>query len=351
MAEKFESPVKALTSWFKKNQRPLPWRLTQDPYSIWVSEVMLQQTQVATVIPYYTRFLKAFPDLISLAKAPEDQVLQKWAGLGYYSRARNLHKGARYLLEVHQGEFPRTQAEILKVPGIGPYTAGAVLSIAFNLQGALVDGNVERVLSRYYGYQKPIDTPKAKRFFWAKAKDLVSQSSEPKLFNQGLMELGSLICTKASPQCLHCPLKESCQAFKLEVVHKIPTKKTKKAYVHLLQVKFVFEKEGKWWLRKNGDKEWWKGLWDFHTEDLPQKKDWTIEIEKAVKRYKPTSWKELTHIKHTVTHHKLQVIPVHLKVRSLPPMEGKWVRPKTLGQLPLSALVQKIIVHDFKPPC
>jgi len=133
----------------------------------------------------------------------------------------------------------------------------------------------------------------------------------------------------------------------LHLTHKIPTKKTKKAYVHLLQVKFVFEKEGKWWLRKNGDKEWWKGLWDFHTEDLPQKKDWTIEIEKAVNRYKPTSWKELTHVKHTVTHHKLQVIPIHLKVQSLPDLEGKWFRPKSLSQLPVSALVKKIIVHDF----
>jgi len=340
-----------LTSWFKKNQRGLTWRLTRDPYRIWISEVMLQQTQVATVIPYYEKFLEAFPSLPQLAKAPEEQILHLWSGLGYYSRARNLHRGAQYLLEVHQGIFPQTREALLKIPGIGPYTAGALLSIAFNLKEALVDGNVERVFSRYYGFTAPIDTPSAKKFFWTQAERLVTQASSPRLFNQGLMELGSLVCTKANPQCGICPLAASCMAFKKNLTGKLPFKKTKRPYESLHQIKFIFEKKGKWWLKKNGLEDWWSGLWDFPTYTVPEGMPPLKGIEKVLKQYQPVAWKELSHVKHTVTHHKLQVIPLYLRVRQAPPFEGQWFPPEEISQLPVSALVKKIIVHDLSPPC
>jgi A/G-specific adenine glycosylase len=191
----FEATLKlmeALSLWYQKIARPLPWRENHDPYRIWISEVMLQQTQVETVLFYYHRFLKRFPTLKSLAESQEQEVLTLWSGLGYYRRARNLRKGAQYLFSL-RGEFPRTREEILAVPGIGPYTAGAILSIAFDLPEALVDGNVQRVFARYFGFREPIQSSKAQKFFWAKADLWVKTAVSPRIHNQALMELGSLI--------------------------------------------------------------------------------------------------------------------------------------------------------------
>jgi len=339
--------VKNLTRWFVKNQRSLPWRMTSDPYSIWVSEVMLQQTQVSTVIPYYEKFLEAFPSLESLAKAPEEKVLKLWAGLGYYSRARNLHKGAQYLVSHLQNSFPQQRAEILKVPGIGPYTAGAILSIAFNLKEPLVDGNVERVFSRYFGYSDPIDSVKAKKFFWKKAEELVNLSQEPRLFNQALMELGSLICTKSTPQCGDCPIQKDCTAFQQNLTQDIPRKQKKVKYKEVFLVKLIFENQGRFFLRKNRKTEWWAGLWDFPSMELDSPKNWTTKIQKLAESHSPVAWKELSHEKHTVTHHKLSVIPLHLKVRKKPPFEGEWVLGSDLKDRPVSALVRRIWDQHF----
>ncbi|MFM8270308.1 MAG: A/G-specific adenine glycosylase, partial [Pseudomonadota bacterium] len=324
-----------------------PWRQTSDPYSIWVSEVMLQQTQVSTVIPYYERFLSQFPNLKSLAQAKEESVLALWAGLGYYSRARNLHQGAKFLMEMHQGKFPQSREELLKVPGIGPYTAGAVLSIAFNLNIPLVDGNVERVFSRYFGFNKPSDSTEAKHFFWEKSEALVLKCASARILNQGLMELGSLVCTKSAPQCQRCPLKESCVALKNDCVDRLPFKKRKTQYLNLTQLKFLCEKDGKIWLRQNSEKEWWSGLWDFPTTNLKAPKKWIPEVERWAKELKATSWKDLSRQKHTVTHHRLDIVPIHFKVKKAPSKGGKWVPVKEIPALPVSALVKKIILQDF----
>lgn len=339
--------AESVSRWFEKHRRNLPWRKTSDPYAIWVSEVMLQQTQVSTVIPYYERFLTRFPNVKALAESPEEKVLAHWAGLGYYSRAKNLRRGAQFLLENHQGRFPRSRDEILKVPGIGPYTAGAVLSIAFDLKEPLVDGNVERVFSRYFALELPIDSPQAKRFFWEKADALVQQCTSARIFNQGLMELGSLICTKSSPQCGRCPLISSCAAHKKKLVDQLPFKKNKTQYKELHQLKLLFEKSGKIWLRKNTEKEWWSGLWDFPTTPLKNPRKWISEVEGQAKAVGAISWRELSHQKHTVTHHRLQIIPVHLKVKKAPSKGGKWVPVKEIPALPVSALVKKIMLQDF----
>jgi len=308
---------------------------------------MLQQTQVKTVVPYYLKFLSTFPALESLAKAPLESVLGHWSGLGYYSRAKNLHKGAAFILDHYQGKFPKTRGEILKVPGIGPYTAGAILSIAFNLKIPLVDGNVERVFSRYFGLNKASDTKEAKSFFWEKAEALVEVCDSARDFNQGLMELGSLICTKASPNCSLCPLVDSCVALKTGSVDKLPFKQNKKKYQEKSLLKWLFEKEGKIWLRPNSDKEWWSGLWDFPTSELKAPANWFDEAETQARQFRASSWRELCHQKHTVTHHRLKIIPVHLKVKNLPLKGGKWVPIKEIPSLPISSLVRKIMLHDF----
>lgn len=308
---------------------------------------MLQQTQVGTVIPYYERFLLRFPTLKTLAEAPLEAVLAHWAGLGYYSRAKNLHRGAHFILENYRGQFPKSRDEILQVPGIGPYTAGAILSIAWDLKVPLVDGNVERVFSRYFGLDKPIDSREAKIFFWQKAEELVHVCASARIFNQGLMELGSLICTKASPSCNRCPVSSSCVALKKGLVEKLPYKKTKKHYREVSLLKFLCEKEGKIWLRKNTDEEWWSGLWDFPSRTLKSPRKWVAEVENQVQRFQASSWRELSHQKHTVTHHRLDIIPVHLKVKRAPLKGGKWVPIKDIQALPISSLVKKIMLQDF----
>lgn len=337
--------VERLTQWFRRSQRQLPWRLSSDPYPIWISEVMLQQTQVATVIPYFQRFLKAFPTLQKLAQASEESVLTQWAGLGYYSRGRNLRRGAQYLLDHHRGVFPKSREELLKVPGIGPYTAGAILSIAFNLKEPLVDGNVERVLSRLFGFKKPLGTTEAKHFFWDKAHQLVSHAKDPKCFNQGLMELGSTVCTKSNPRCPKCPLQKFCLAYSHDLTHELPVPKKRKTTQFVRLLKLILERNGKIWVRQNSSQEWWAGLWDLPSLQLSPHEEWLPILEKKLNPSSPVFLKELSHQKHTVTHHKLEVIPIHLRVRKNPDFDGKWLELKRFSAMPTSALVKKIMLE------
>jgi A/G-specific adenine glycosylase len=200
-----------LPLWYQQNQRPLPWRLLPSPYRTVVSEFMCQQTQIATVLPYFARWLAAFPDWASLAAAPEDKVLKHWEGLGYYRRARNLHALARSIMTQHAGKLPSTLTELLALPGIGPYTAGAIASISFQQNVPVLDGNIERVLTRVFALTHDITKPSTKKLLWALAEKLLPQKN-PGDHNQSLMELGALVCTPAKPQCLLCPLKKICQA-------------------------------------------------------------------------------------------------------------------------------------------
>lgn len=337
----------AITAWFKKHQRDLPWRKTRDPYAIWISEVMLQQTQVKTALPYYLRFLSELPTVSHLAKASEESVLKLWAGLGYYSRAKNLRRGAQYLIEHFGGEFPKTRDELLQVPGIGPYTAGALLSIAFRLREPLVDGNVERVLSRYFAFQEPLPSSKAQQFFWKKAREWVEASSQPHAFNQGLMEIGSLICTRYSPGCPQCPLKTNCSAHALGIAETLPVKKTKAPMVNTHLVKLVFTQQGRLWLHQNPKAQWWSGLWDFPDILVKNPPHWKKEIETRIGPWNRHHWKELQHQKHTVTRHKLHVIPIRIETKENPPFPGKWLTLKSIYNKPLSALAKKILHEEW----
>ncbi len=217
---------KALVEWFTKEQRDLPWRHTKEPYKIWVSEVMLQQTRVDTVIPYYNRFIEKYPAAENLAYAPEEELLKMWEGLGYYSRARNLQAGVREVVETYGGKVPDNRVDISKLKGVGPYTAGAILSIAYGKPEHAVDGNVMRVLSRVLNINADIALPKTKKIFEEAVTELID-SKNTSAFNQGLMELGAVICTPTSPKCLLCPVREYCTVFQEGDPSTLPVKSKK----------------------------------------------------------------------------------------------------------------------------
>jgi len=214
---------KALIEWYLEEKRNLPWRQTSDPYKIWVSEIMLQQTRVDTVIPYYNRFIDAFPSMGELANADEEKLLKQWEGLGYYSRARNLQAGVREVVENYNSVVPQTREEISTLKGVGPYTAGAILSIAYGRPEHAVDGNVMRVLSRVLLIKEDIAKPKTRKIFEQAVSEIIDVQ-DPSSFNQGLMELGAVICTPTSPKCLLCPVRENCSAFYAGEQNDLPIK-------------------------------------------------------------------------------------------------------------------------------
>ena len=219
---------KQLLAWFRQFQRDLPWRRSKDPYRIWLSEIMLQQTRVAAVIPYYERFLERFPDANALAAAPQEEVLRMWSGLGYYSRARNLQRAAQQIVAKHGGAFPRNEAEALELPGIGSYTAAAILSIAYGAKHAVLDGNVARVLARIFAVRGDLRDTKR----WQGLQKQANALLDPKFpgdWNQAMMELGATLCTPRAPQCLLCPVAQLCRARKLGLAESLPAMRKKRA--------------------------------------------------------------------------------------------------------------------------
>ncbi|CDQ42090.1 A/G-specific adenine glycosylase [Virgibacillus salexigens] len=252
-----------LITWYQENKRDLPWRQDQDPYKIWVSEIMLQQTKVDTVIPYFQRFIKKYPDVHALAQADPEDVLKSWEGLGYYSRARNLQNAVREVVATYNGEVPDNGDELGALKGVGAYTKGAILSIAFNQPEPAVDGNVMRVFSRILRIEEDIALQRTKKLFESYVRELIDES-DPSSFNQAVMELGALICTPKSPACLLCPVQEHCQAFAAGVEEELPIKKKAKKqkkvpYVVLL----VKNKQEQYIIEKRSDKGLLANLWQF----------------------------------------------------------------------------------------
>ena len=251
-----------LLNWYDLNKRPLPWRESSSPYIIWVSEIILQQTRVAQGLDYFLRFTGRFPDVASLAAAEEDEVLKYWQGLGYYSRARNLHAAAKDIMERFDGKFPSLYTDILSLKGIGEYTAAAITSFVWNLPYPVVDGNVFRVLSRLYAVDIPIDTPKGKKQFTELAA-LLLNPQYPGQHNQAIMELGALQCVPQNPDCTVCPLNGRCQARLAGTVQKFPVKqnktKTRDRFFHYLYIIY----ENTIWLSRRGAGDIWEGLYEF----------------------------------------------------------------------------------------
>ena len=248
-----------LVDWFSKNGRDLPWRQTRDPYAIWLSEIILQQTQVKQGWEYWERFMHRWPTVEALAAATEDEVLREWQGLGYYSRARNLHYAARQIVE--RGSFPTTIAEIKQLKGVGDYTAAAIGSIAFGLPAAVVDGNVYRVLSRYFGIDTPINTTEGKKLFAAMAQEQLPPQ-EASVYNQAIMDFGAIQCTPQSPDCSVCPLMESCDAFRTNRIQELPVKlktlKIRERHLIYLYIRY----KGQTAIHRRGAGDIWQGLWE-----------------------------------------------------------------------------------------
>ncbi len=258
--------AKTIIDWYGKNKRDLPWRETSDPYFIWLSEVILQQTRVDQGTSYYLTFIREFPTVSKLAAASEKKVLKLWQGLGYYSRARNLHATAKYISSKLKGKFPDKHQDILKLKGVGPYTAAAISSIAFHLPHPVIDGNVYRVLSRVFGIRTPIDSTKGKKEFSELAHELLDKS-KPSLYNQALMEFGSLFCKPKNPDCGECLLRSSCMAFSTKTVDELPIKeksaKVRNRYFNYMLIRQKNAGKNEFILKKRTGKDIWKNMYDF----------------------------------------------------------------------------------------
>jgi len=272
-----------LLKWYRQHGRhDLPWQKNKSLYSVWVSEIMLQQTQVVTVIPYYQNFMQRFPDIASLAAATQDEALRYWAGLGYYSRARNLHKAAALIVESHQGVFPVTYDEVLALPGIGPSTAGAILAQATGQRHAILDGNVKRVLARYQAIEGWPGQKTVEKQLWKYAESFTPESNVAD-YTQAIMDLGATLCARSSPKCDACPLVTDCKAFQLNRTAELPTKKPKKA-IPVKQKRFLIirNKRGEMLMEKRPPSGIWGGLWSLpeltmdEAVDVAVKRNWQL---------------------------------------------------------------------------
>lgn len=246
----------------------MPWKGEKDPYKIWLSEIILQQTRVEQGLPYYQKFVRQYPRVQDLANAPEDELMKLWEGLGYYSRARNLHAAAKYVTQELGGTFPETYAGIRALKGVGNYTAAAIASFGFELPHAVLDGNVYRVLARLFGINTPTDTPSAQKYFLNLAQNLLDPVS-PAAYNQAIMDFGATYCTPKQPRCLTCPFQQTCVAFKTGKVAELPLKSKalvkKKRHFHYL----VFRHLDRLFVRKRTEKDIWRGLWEFPQSEIP----------------------------------------------------------------------------------
>ncbi len=342
-----------LLEWFAKHKRMLPWRLQGNPYRIFVVEVMLQQTQIKTVIPYYKRWLKVFPNIKVLAQAPLDQVLKLWEGLGYYTRARNLHKAAQIIVEKFEGKIPSDLTSLQSLPGIGRYTAGAIASIAFQKPVSLVDGNVARVLARIFNLKKDISKPDTQKILYGLAETLVSEK-EPGNFNQALMELGSLVCIPEIPKCSICPVQALCLAYQKGDPSKLPIKSKGVQVKEIDMVVGMLTKNGKILVRRRPERGIWGGLWEIpgtvraasQTPEEALKEEFKETLGVAIKIQK-----KVQPIKHQFTHRKALIHPFHCEIIRNGNIKSKrtnirWATVKELKKLSFSVPHQKILAQS-----
>jgi A/G-specific adenine glycosylase len=346
------SLAKHLLAWFAEQARDLPWRKTRDLYAIWVSEIMLQQTQVVTVVAYYERFLARFPTVSYLAAAQEEEVLRLWEGLGYYRRGRQLHAAAKVIVEKHAGEFPDTFDEVVALPGIGRYTAGAILSIGRDARLPILEANTIRVLSRLLAYAGDVYGGAGQKLLWEFAEELLPPRDVGH-FNQALMELGALVCTPREPACLLCPLRELCPTRKAGLTASIPAPKQKTKYEDLTEAAIVVHsRSGKILVRRCQAGERWAGLWDFPRvavdgDDLSLPHN---AIAAAVQKLTGISIQlgdQITTLKHGVTRYRITLHCFHAehragKIHAARHDALRWITPDELHALPLSTTGRKL---------
>jgi A/G-specific adenine glycosylase len=323
--------AKALLRWFDdKGRKDLPWQRGITPYRIWISEVMLQQTQVATVIPYFNRFIHQFPTIDKLATAPADQVLQLWTGLGYYSRARNLHKAARIISHEHDGVFPDTLDALIALPGIGRSTAGAILALGFKQRAAILDGNVKRVLARFHGIDGWPGESQVAAALWQHAEQH-TPTQRVSEYTQAIMDLGALVCTRTRPDCPKCPLHKHCTAYQQDTIAACPGKKPRKTLpVRSTQLLMIRNSKGEVLLQRRPDKGIWGGLWCFPEIDS---QDDATHAAKQLCGKKPKQLTRWASWRHTFSHYHLDITPVLIKFGSVtllndPGANSMWIDPK-----------------------
>ena len=337
-----------LLAWFRANARDLPWRSTRDPYHVWISEIMLQQTQVVTVVPYFQRFIAEFPTIRSLATAHEDAVLRLWEGLGYYRRARQLHKAAQVIVHEHNGVFPHDPESVKALPGIGRYTAGAILSIAFEAREPILEANTIRVLSRLIAYRDDTTSTEAQRVLWRAAEDFLPRKNVGD-FNQAMMELGSEVCTPREPRCEACPVAMLCPTRAEGLQEVIPAPKKKTNYEDAFEACVVIWRNGKVLLRRCEEGERWAGLWDFPRFEVDATRGAKLqrELGDGVRRltgYDVGIGEHLTTIKHGVT--RFRIMLTCYQADHLSGRKGRgefaWVRPKQLDVYALSVTGRQV---------
>jgi len=355
----------ALLRWYDDSARDLPWRRTRDPFAVWVSEAMLQQTRVGTVLPYWERFLERFPTIEGLAAAPEDDVLAAWSGLGYYRRARSLQAAARAIVERHGGRFPDTREEALALPGIGPYTAGAVLSIAYGRPEPVVDGNVMRVFARWFELEDPWGSAGLARRSWALAADLLP-AERPAAWNQALMELGATICRPRDPDCARCPVARRCAALAAGRVAELPRPGPKSPAIDVAVVVFVVARGGELLLERRPDGGRMAGLWQLPTVERPpvesQESDGgagaTARERDGTRLFPselPDGWQldgvELGRLRHGITCHRLAIEVRGVTAAERGPERSserwRWHERHAIEALPRTGMTKKALRAPF----
>lgn len=353
---KTRSIVQSLLTWFARNARDLPWRRTRDPYAVWVSEIMLQQTRVITVIPYWERWIRTLPNVAALAKARPALLHKLWEGLGYYSRVRNLQRAAQNIVEQHEGRFPREFEQVLALPGIGRYTAGAICSIAFNQPRAIVDGNVVRVLTRLYGITGNPRTQRTNSRLWKLAEELVLQAADLRRprgaagacaqFNQALMELGAVVCTPRQPRCGTCPVVKHCVAHRQDRVHLLPALSPRTRATPRRFVAFVARKGDRLLVRQRPAGSLNAHLWDFpnlellaNDGDLKQAARLSLGIRLG--RVEP-----LLTVKHSITRYRITLEAYRIadaNAAQIPAGKGQWLGRARLNRLAFTAAHKHIM--------
>lgn len=321
-----------IISWFQENGRALPWRETKDPYAIWLSEIILQQTRIAQGWEYWERFMAQYPKVEDLAAASEDEVLRLWQGLGYYSRARNLHAAAKQIVAL--GKFPDTLEDIKALKGVGDYTAAAIGSFAFDIPAAVVDGNVYRVLSRYFGIDTPINSTQGKKEFAALAQSLIP-ASDAAAYNQGMMDFGAIQCTPQSPKCLLCPLAETCVVLREGRVEELPVKlKTLKVQTRRLNYIYI-RCNGEIAIHRRGEGDIWQGLWEpYNVSGLP-----------ALPTFEAPLVLKAKDVKHVLTHRILlaDFYLLETKKRPLLPDDYIWIKESEISEYGIPRLIEILL--------
>lgn len=335
-----------LKKWYQINKRALPWRENKDAYSIWVSEIILQQTQVVQGLDYYNRFMAQFPNVNALANANEQDVLKLWQGLGYYSRARNMHFASKQIVSEFNGKFPNTYANLLKLKGVGPYTASAIASIAFNLPHAVLDGNVMRVLARLFLVEEPINSSKGLKLLNELATELLDKN-HPGDYNQAMMEFGALQCVPKNPDCITCPLNDSCMAFSEQMVTVLPIKTAKTKQRHRYFLYFVHQNNNMVWIKERGENDIWQGLYEFpmHESENPLNDEELLALcqtNKEITRIKHIS-KTYKHVlSHQIIHARFVVLESDFHSDT-----AIKIKKSSISEYPISRLTEKFL-EDVK---